>query len=152
MSGLDNARETIDDKGLITGIAPDDTFSARIDQGIAKLQANDKFAGLAGLIQGTKQALRIQEANPNIDYDAGAEFTLKLTQPLNWRGTDHGPTAKLEPFPNENGLVDLVNRSRFARSRRIRRGLRTLRTSCSLPRRMNCARRSRKRDGRSRRA
>jgi hypothetical protein len=113
MSGLDNARETIDEKGLITGIAPDDTFSARIDQGIAKLQGNDKFAGLAGLIQGTKQALKIQEANPNIDYDAGAEFTLKLTQPLNWRGTDQGPTAKLEPFPNEDGLVDLVNRQPF---------------------------------------
>jgi hypothetical protein len=113
MSGLDNARETIDDKGVITGIAPDDTFSARIDQGIAKLQGNDKFAGLAGLIQGTKQALKIQEANPNVDYDAGAEFTLKLTQPLNWRGTDQGPTAKLEPFPNEDGLVDLVNRQPF---------------------------------------
>ena len=113
MSGLDNARETIDDKGLIMGIAPDDTFSARIDQGIAKLQGNDKFAGLAGLIQGTKQALKIQEANPNIDYDAGAEFTLKLTQPLNWRGTDQGPTAKLEPFPNENELFDLVNRQPF---------------------------------------
>lgn len=113
MSSLDNARETVDDKGLITGIAPDDTFSARIDQGIAKLQANDKLAGLAGLIQGTKQALKIQEANPNIDYDAGAEFTLKLTQPLNWRGTDQGPTAKLEPFPNESALFDLVNRQPF---------------------------------------
>ena len=113
MSGLDNARETIDDQGLITGIAPGDTFSARIDQGIAKLQSSDKLAGLAGLIQGTRQALKIQEANPNIDYDAGAEFTLKLTQPLNWRGTDQGPMAKLEPFPNESGLFDLVNRQPF---------------------------------------
>jgi hypothetical protein len=113
MSGLDNARESIDDQGLIMGIAPGDTFSARIDQGISKLQANDKLAGLAGLIQGTRQALKIQEANPNIDYDAGAEFTLKLTQPLNWRGTDQGPTAKLEPFPNESGLFDLVNRQPF---------------------------------------
>jgi hypothetical protein len=36
VAGLDNARETIDDKGLITGIAPGDTFTARIDQGITK--------------------------------------------------------------------------------------------------------------------
>ena len=52
MSGLDNARETIDDKGLITGIAPDDTFSARIDQGIAKLQASLLFTGMVRSIAG----------------------------------------------------------------------------------------------------
>ena len=106
---LDNARETVDDKGLITGIAPADTFSARIGQGIAKLQANDKFAGLAGLIAGTKQALKIEDANPNIDYDPGAEFTISLTQPFEWRAGDHGPTSKLQAFPNEDALLDLVN-------------------------------------------
>ncbi len=113
VSSLDNARESIDDKGLITGITPNETMSARLDQGIAKLQANDKFAGLAGLIQGTKQALKIQDANPNIDYDAGAEFTLRLSQPFEWRAADHGPTSKLQPFPNESALIDLVNRQPF---------------------------------------
>ena len=113
VTSLDNARETIDDKGLITGIAPGDTFSARIDQGIAKLQANDKFAGLAGLIAGTKQALKIEDANPNIDYDPGAEFTIRLTQPFEWRAGDHGPTSKLQPFPNQAALVDLVNGEPF---------------------------------------
>src|SRR5579863_8791127 len=92
VASLDNARETIDDKGLITGIAPGDTFSARIDQGISKLQSNDKLAGLASLIAGTKQALKIEDANPNIDYDPGAEFTLRLTQGFEWRAGDHGPT------------------------------------------------------------
>jgi hypothetical protein len=113
VSTLDNARETIDDKGLITGIAPDDTFSARLEQGIAKLEANDKLAALAGLIAGTKEALNIQSANPNIDYDPGAEFMLRLTQPFEWGGMDHGPTAKLRDFPNENGLIDLVNAQPF---------------------------------------
>ncbi|HEX4274664.1 MAG TPA: LssY C-terminal domain-containing protein [Bryobacteraceae bacterium] len=113
VAGLDNARETIDDKGVITGIAPDQTFSARIDQGIAKLGSNDKLAGLAGLISGAKQVLKIQDANPNIDYDAGAEFTLRLTQPLEWRGADRGPTSKLQTFPNEASLGDLVNRQPF---------------------------------------
>lgn len=113
MSGLENARETIDDKGLITGIAPNETFSARIDQGISKLKNSDRFAGLAGLIQGAKQVLNVGDANPNIDYDAGAEFTVKLTQPLNWAGKDQGPTAKLAPFPNEDALYDLVNRQPF---------------------------------------
>jgi hypothetical protein len=113
VASLDNARETIDDKGLITGIAPGDTFSARIDQGIAKLQANDKFAGLAGLIAGTKQVLKIEDANPNIDYDPGAEFTIRLTQPFEWRGTDRGPTSKLQAFPNQDALIDLVNHQPF---------------------------------------
>jgi hypothetical protein len=113
VSSLDNARETVDDKGLITGIAPDATFSARIDQGIAKLEANDKFASLADLISGTRQALKIKEANPNIDYDPGVEFTLRLTQPIEWRAGDHGPTSKLQPFPNQDALFDLVNRQPF---------------------------------------
>ena len=113
VASLDNARETIDDKGLITGIAPGETFSARIDQGIAKLQANDKFAGLAGLITGTKQVLSIEDANPNIDYDPGAEFTIRLTQPFEWRGIDRGPTSRLQAFPNQEALVDLVNRQPF---------------------------------------
>jgi hypothetical protein len=113
MAGLDNARETVDDKGAITGISPSDTLSARINQGIGKLQANDKFAGLAGLIQGAKQALKIEDANPNIDYDPGVEFTLRLTQPLDWRVADQGAVAKLLPFPNQDALADLVDRQPF---------------------------------------
>jgi hypothetical protein len=113
MSGLENAREKIDDRGLITGIAPNATYSARIDQGISKLQNSDRFAGLVGLIQGAKEALNVGDANPNIDYDAGSEFTLKLTQPFDWRGADQGPTAKLTPFPNQIQLYDLVNRQPF---------------------------------------
>ncbi len=109
VSGIDNARETLDDQGLITGIAPNDTFSARIDQGIGKLQANDNLSGLAGLIQGVKQALKIDDANPNIDYDPGSELTLRLTKALEWRAGDHGPTAQLQAFPNQDGLVNLVN-------------------------------------------
>lgn len=113
ITGLDNARETIDGTGLITGIAPNDTFSSRIDQGITKLQGSDKFAGLASLIAGAKQVLDIQDANPNIDYDAGAEFTLRLSEPLNWHGTAPGPASKLTALPNESGLVDLVNRQTY---------------------------------------
>jgi hypothetical protein len=110
---LDNARETVDDKGTITGIAPGDTFSARLDQGIAKLQNNDRLAGLAGLIQGTKEALNIQEANPNIDYDPGAEITLRVTQPFEWSGKNQGAASRLQPFADEAALSDLVNRQPF---------------------------------------
>lgn len=113
LTGLENARESVNGDGLITGITPDQTLSARIDQGIAKLSGNDRLAGLAGLLTGAKQILNIQDANTNIDYDAGTEFTLKLTQPFEWRGGDHGPTARLQAFPNESRLPDLVNRQPF---------------------------------------
>jgi hypothetical protein len=110
---LDNARESVDAKGVINGISPKDTISARLDQGISKLQANDKLAQLAGLIQGAKQALKIEDANPNIDFDPGVEFTLRLTQPLEWRVTDQGAVARILPFPNQDALADLVNRQPF---------------------------------------
>ena len=107
--GLDNAREKVDDKGVINGIDGAETYSSRLNQGIEKLQNNDRFASLAGLIQGAKQALKIQDANPNIDYDPGVEMTLRLTAPLDWRGPVAGPEAKLLPFPDQNLLVRLVN-------------------------------------------
>jgi hypothetical protein len=113
LMSLDNARETVDDHGLITGIAPGETFSARIGQGIAKMQENDKLAGLAGLIQGTKEVLNIQEANPNIDYDPGVEFTLRVVKAFEWSGTGQGPAAALQPFPRQDALTDLVNSQPF---------------------------------------
>jgi LssY C-terminus len=108
VGSLDNARESVDEKGVITGIDASETFSSRIDQGIAKLGANEKLSGLAGVIEAAKEQLKIQDANPNIDYDSGAELTLRLTAPLDWRGTAEGPESKRQPFPNETALVDLV--------------------------------------------
>ena len=113
VSSLENSRETVGSNGLISGIDVSKTYSSRIDEGIGKMQNNDKFAGLAGIIQGAKQALKIEDANPNIDFDAGVEFTLRLTQPLDWRGPLNGPESTLRPFPNEDELPGLVNRQSF---------------------------------------
>jgi hypothetical protein len=113
VSGLDNARESVDADGTIKGIDGTETFSSRIDQGVEKLKASDRFAALAGLIETTKQALKIQPANANIDYDAGVEMTLRLTAPLDWRGPVAGPEAKLVPLPNQDALEDLVAREPY---------------------------------------
>jgi len=113
VSGLENARETIDEKGMITGVDASQTYGGRLNEGIAKLQNNDRFAGLAGLIQGAKQVLKIQDVNPNIDYDAGAEMTLKLIAPLEWGGPASGPEARLQPFPDQSALIRLVNNQPF---------------------------------------
>jgi hypothetical protein len=113
VSGLDNARETVGADGVITGIDGAETYASRIDQGVEKLKANDRFAGLASLIDGARQALKIQSANPNVDFEAGVEMTLKLTAPLDWSGPTEGPEAKLQPFPNQPALAELVNRQPF---------------------------------------
>ncbi|HKD07664.1 MAG TPA: LssY C-terminal domain-containing protein [Bryobacteraceae bacterium] len=110
---LENARETVDDKGVIEGIDGASTYSSRINQGITKLGGSDRFAGLAGILQGAKQALNIQDANANIDYDAGIEFTLKLTSAADWQGPAQGPEANLKPFPDQAALAGLVNQQPF---------------------------------------
>ncbi len=113
VTGVENARETVDDKGVITGIDAGTTYGGRLNEGISKLENNDRFAGLAGILETAKQTLKIEDPNPNIDYDAGAELTLKLTAPLDWKGPVAGPESKLQPFPNEAALPDLVNREPF---------------------------------------
>jgi hypothetical protein len=113
ISNLENARESVDDAGLITGIKPGETFSARIDQGVSKLQSNDKYAGLASLISGVKQALNIADAKPDIDYDPGAEMILRVTQPFEWNGPAAGQESTLQAVPNESALIDLVNHEPF---------------------------------------
>jgi hypothetical protein len=110
---VENARETVDDKGVITGIDASSTYGARLNQGISKLENNERFAGLAGILQTAKQGLKIEDVNPNIDYDPGAEVNLKLTAPLDWQGPTAGPESKLDPFPNEAALADLVSREPF---------------------------------------
>ncbi|MDE3198403.1 MAG: LssY C-terminal domain-containing protein [Acidobacteriota bacterium] len=113
VSGLENARETVDDKGMILGIDASQSYGGRLDEGIAKLQGSDRFAGLASLIMGAKEALKIQDVDANIDYDPGAEMTLKLTAPLDWRGPSSGPEARLQPFPDQDALVRLVDGQPF---------------------------------------
>lgn len=113
VSALENARETVDDKGVITGIDAGSAYGTRLNQGIAKLEANDKLSALAAILQGAKETLKIQDVNPNIDYDPGVELSIRLTAPLNWTGVTTGPEAKLQPFLRESELPALVNRQPF---------------------------------------
>jgi len=113
VASLDNSRETVAQDGLILGIDASKTYSSRIEEGISKLQSNDRLAGLAGIIQTAKQTLKVEDANPNIDFDPGVELTIRLTKPLDWHGPLNGPESALRPFPNESSLPALVNRQPF---------------------------------------
>jgi hypothetical protein len=113
VTAVENARETVDEKGVITGIDASTTYGARLNEGISKLENNDRLAALATILQTAKRGLQIEDVDPNIDYDAGAELLLKLTAPLEWQGPTTGPESILQPFPNESALADLVNHEPF---------------------------------------
>ncbi len=101
---VDNARESIDSTGLVTGISASQTFTARLDQGIGKLAP--QYGSLAELLAGLKGVL-VQKADPSIDYKPGVELTLKLTEPLDWTA----PAAANFPNPitPAAALLTLVN-------------------------------------------
>jgi hypothetical protein len=79
ISGVDNARETVDGTGEIDGILASETISGQLDAGLDQL--SDRYSGFAGILSAAKSAL-IDEASGEIVYPAGVEMTLKLTAPL----------------------------------------------------------------------
>lgn len=76
--GVDNAREKVE-KGRITGILASETLSARIGQGVEKVQK--KSSGLGGFLGAVKQAV-LKEPDPEIVYEPGVEMTLELAKPV----------------------------------------------------------------------
>lgn len=105
---VDNARESVDEKGVLTGILASQTISARMDQGLGRL--GERMAGFAKLLGGVK-GLVIREADPEIVYEPGVEMHVALTKPVRWQGKTEGP--KVEGFPNDEELYKLVNAQPF---------------------------------------
>jgi hypothetical protein len=52
VASLENSGETVDETGKIIGIDTSTTYGGLLDKCVSKLQTSDRFAGLAGLIQG----------------------------------------------------------------------------------------------------
>ena len=103
-----NAREIVTEKGLISGIDPAQTISARLDQGIGKL--GETLGGFGKILQSAKTTF-IKEADPDIVYDAGTELHIEITKALQWTGKKDGP--KVNAFSNTDELVKLVNKQPF---------------------------------------
>ena len=91
LASLENARETVDDKGVIQGIDAGQSYGGRLNEGLGRLGSSAKLAGLAGILKQAKQALNIQDVNANINYEAGVELNIRLTNPLNWTGHGERP-------------------------------------------------------------
>ncbi|HEX4170715.1 MAG TPA: LssY C-terminal domain-containing protein [Bryobacteraceae bacterium] len=100
--GVDNARESVDQSGLITGIKASQTFSSLADSGVNKV--TEKNAQLGQLLSGIKKSFA-KEADPSIDYKPGIEFTIKLTQPLDWNPTSQKLPPPITPAAQLNALV-----------------------------------------------
>jgi hypothetical protein len=81
LEGVDNARESIDQSGLITGILASQTYSSLADEGVNKLTS--KYGELGQMLSNIKSST-VKEADPSIDYKPGVEFTIKLTKALDW--------------------------------------------------------------------
>lgn len=103
VAGIDNARESVDAVGLISGIKASDTGSARLDQGINKV--TEKYPGLGDLLGAVKQAV-VKEPDANIDYEAGVEMSIALTRPMEWTGSDSPPSV--HAIEGEAALARLV--------------------------------------------
>ncbi len=104
IAGVDNARESVDANGRITGIIASQTGSGRLDQGIKKVE--QRYSGIGGLLGTIKQAV-LKEPDANIDYEPGVEMTIALTKALDWNGKASWPNVQaIEP---RDQLAQLVN-------------------------------------------
>src|ERR1022692_4375945 len=74
---VENARESVNDKGEIQGILANETLSSRMDSGIGKVA--EKYSGFGGFLSAAKNAV-FKETEGDISYDSGVEMDLKLTQ------------------------------------------------------------------------
>jgi hypothetical protein len=108
--GVDNARESVDEKGQIVGILGSESISSRMDDGLQKL--GNRFGGLAAVLQTAKKAL-IAQTNPEIDYAPGVEFTLIITKSLVAAGPSTALNDFVQPIQPEPALAEMVNSQPF---------------------------------------
>jgi hypothetical protein len=111
LTAVENARESVNDKGEIQGILASETLSSRMDSGISKL--TERYSSLGGFLNAAKSAV-FKETAGDISYDAGVEMDLKLTAALTLTGPPPpGPDAALLPVTDPGALINLANQQPF---------------------------------------
>jgi hypothetical protein len=96
LSAIDNARESVDEKGQIVGIVQSETISSRLDEALGKLK--DRYQGLADILEGAKRGF-MKETQPEINYAPGVEMTLKLTNKVE---LDSKPNSANDPVRQDS--------------------------------------------------
>ncbi len=109
---IDNSRETVNSTGTVEGISTKNTITGRMDQGLSKL-SNSRLAGLAQILETAKNLL-LKNADPNIEYAAGTELTLRLLKPLTIKKTAAPPSP--QPVSDDSHLAEMVLNQAFQTS------------------------------------
>lgn len=108
---VDNARENVDENGVIQGILASESLSNRMDQGLSKLSA--RASGLADILQLAKDKL-LKTADAEIVYGAGVEMIIELTAKASIApGSIAGLAVPLLPAPADSRLRQMVNAQAF---------------------------------------
>jgi hypothetical protein len=79
LTGVDNARESVEADGRILGILESETMTARMDRGLDQL--GKKYARFADFLGVMKSAV-LKKADTEISYEAGTEMEISLTKAL----------------------------------------------------------------------
>jgi hypothetical protein len=103
LTGVDNARESVDQSGLVTGITASHTFSSLADDGVNKLE--ERSGALGQLLSSVKTAI-VKPADPAINFRSGVEFSVKLTKALDW--TPSGDTSSLPAVTPADMLANVI--------------------------------------------
>ena len=104
VTGIDNARESVDEGGVIQGILESETLTAQMDRGLERLGARySRFADVLSILKGAV----LEKADTEITLQPGAELELSLTKPLELN--DDHPVQDVEPAEPIAELAALVN-------------------------------------------
>ena len=105
LASVDNAREKVDDSGLITGIVASQTYAGLLNTGLGKL------TGQVGALLNTVKDSFLKDVDPSINYKPGVELTIKLTKELNW--STGAPASSVAAIAPADALGALVTASPF---------------------------------------
>lgn len=109
VAAVDNARETVDEKGEIIGILASETLGAKMDRGIGKL--GERYPALGSILAGVKAGM-VEQVNPDIRYEPGVEMNLRIEKPFTWN-PGATPGAALPAIAPAADLDKLVNKQPF---------------------------------------
>ncbi len=104
LTGVDNARESVDATGLITGIQKSQTYGAQLGRGVAKLA--ERYGQFGDILNQLKSSF-VKEVDPSIDFKAGVDLMLRTTKALDWPGEpSKTPVPVITPADQLAALVN----------------------------------------------
>ena len=104
LADVDNARETVDSTGMVTGILSSQTYAAQIEKGLSKIES--RYQQFGQILGGVKGAF-LKDVDASIDYKPGTDLRLRLTRAMDWSGRT-GPGATVAPVNPADTLASLV--------------------------------------------